>query len=90
MLDNSLTRQNQQLLRGLRWRWLTVGAVYGLVVLLGYAYLRSIWEPLLAQRWAVMAGIVMASELTVLWFALPKNHPPKARASRRPWAAPTA
>lgn len=61
-------------LRSLQREWLVVAAVWGVVWLLGYAWLRPVWP--LAERWLLLSGLLLAYGLWVLRRHLDSNHPP--------------
>ena len=56
----------------LRWRWALTTVLYGIALFCGYLSLRQIWSH--AMDWLVIAALVSAYLLYVVWKLLPKNH----------------
>ncbi len=69
----TVSRQNQQILKGLQQRWWGITAVSLTLLLLIYGWLWQIW-PLHANRWVVFASLAMAYCLWVVWRGLIENH----------------
>ena len=65
---------NRHTLQGLRRRWALVAVVFVAAVLGGAWLLRAQWSPEYAQRWLLIAGIIVARELWLLWHGLASNH----------------
>jgi len=63
---------NNLALISLRRRWLLTAAIWGGVLLFVYGLLQTVWPD--ATRWALIAGIVLAYKLYLLWGWLPDNH----------------
>ncbi|MCC9076149.1 CDP-alcohol phosphatidyltransferase family protein [Litorilinea aerophila] len=75
-----LAQWNRQALQALRWQWIGVLAVY-LVAWLGtYGWLSRSADFSGAARWLVMAGLLLALVLGILWRALSQNHRPHQKA----------
>ena len=70
VLDN---RQNLVLLR---WRWVSVAALYLGSLVLGYNFLRYQWQSGWEMRWLGLAALTMFVLLTIFWRALHHNHRP--------------
>ena len=52
-------------LTSLRRQWWLISVAYSLSLGLGYMLLRAVWQPAAAQRWVLLAGCVLMTEL---WF----------------------
>jgi CDP-diacylglycerol--glycerol-3-phosphate 3-phosphatidyltransferase len=63
---------NQPLMR-LRRRWWVLAALSMLLLGLGHRLLRTEWHPSSAWRWTLLAALVLAYELTLLWRGLKDN-----------------
>ncbi len=63
---------NASALKSLQRRWGLTAIIWAIVLLLTYQQLQLVWP--FATRWAVLASIVLAYNLWVLWAALPDNH----------------
>jgi CDP-diacylglycerol--glycerol-3-phosphate 3-phosphatidyltransferase len=66
--------ENRETLNQLRRRWTGIAVVFVATVLAGAWLLRTAWSPLYAQRWLLIAGVIVARELWLLWKGLASNH----------------
>jgi CDP-diacylglycerol---glycerol-3-phosphate 3-phosphatidyltransferase len=66
------TINNNLVLISLRYRWLLTAILLIGILLFTSALLQTIWP--YATRWALIAGMVLAYNLYVLWTWLPDNH----------------
>lgn len=80
MTADTLLYQQRQSLVSLRWRWLIVALLYAAVLLMGYWWLREVWQAGAALRWLGMAAATMVVQMTILWWALHHNHRPSEAA----------
>ncbi|RIK44907.1 MAG: hypothetical protein DCC55_00815 [Chloroflexi bacterium] len=67
---------DRQSIVSLRWRWLVIALLYGVVLLIGYWSLRQEWQSGLAVRWLGLATLTMVIQIVILWWALDKNRRP--------------
>jgi CDP-diacylglycerol--glycerol-3-phosphate 3-phosphatidyltransferase len=63
---------NQPLI-SLRRRWWVIAALSIVLLGLGHRLLRAEWHPSSAWRWTLLAALVLAYELTLLWRGLKDN-----------------
>jgi CDP-diacylglycerol--glycerol-3-phosphate 3-phosphatidyltransferase len=70
----SIPRKNTHGLINLRWRWVFFMLVCASVLSGSYALLFIFWEAGYASRWLVLASVVTAYLIAVLWFSLTDNH----------------
>ena len=63
---------NKSALKSLRRRWFLTAVIWASVLLLTYQQLLQVWP--FATRWAVVASVVLAYNLWVVWTGLPDNH----------------
>jgi CDP-diacylglycerol--glycerol-3-phosphate 3-phosphatidyltransferase len=61
-------------LTSLRHRWWIVAFFFTLTLWSGYELLRTNWHPTYAWRWIIVAALVLAYELWLLWRGLKHNH----------------
>lgn len=57
----------------LRWQWLAVALIYGILLLAAYRGLAWRWDYAYAERWLVLAVAMGAVQLGVLWRSLGHN-----------------
>jgi CDP-diacylglycerol--glycerol-3-phosphate 3-phosphatidyltransferase len=62
-----------QPLMSLRRRWWIIASLSILLLGLGHRLLRTEWHPFSAWRWTLLAALVLAYELTLLWRGLKDN-----------------
>jgi CDP-diacylglycerol--glycerol-3-phosphate 3-phosphatidyltransferase len=69
---NSISINNQFILTKLRYRWLMTTIIWYAVLLAAVGQLNRVWA--YADRWALIAGTMLAYNLWLLWSGLPANH----------------
>ena len=70
----SPTPANRRALTRLHWHWGAVALLYIAIGMAGFWLLSTGWSRAFAQRWLLIAGLVMARQLWLLWQSLPLNH----------------
>ncbi len=70
-------------LDSLRRRWWLIAGCAGLLLLVGFLFLRDTWRLADAVRWAALTGGILALQLAYLWRNLPENRAPGAGIA--PW-----
>lgn len=70
----TILQHNQKTMNQLRRRWWGITAVWAAAWLLGYLWLRQVWQPVYATRWLLLAAPVLGYTLWVARQGLSENH----------------
>jgi CDP-diacylglycerol--glycerol-3-phosphate 3-phosphatidyltransferase len=77
-MAGTLPRENSTL-QTLRLRWLSTAILTGLFLAGGFLVLYQVWQPEMAWRWLILAGMPATYLLGILWLGLTQNRRPGER-----------